>query len=168
MQASLLQLWQARALCKALSRGVLLGERVAMPSSGPWIDRARAALGWVGGVTVEGAESEILEEVHGGRRVTGARLTHDADRREVRCDAAAVEGTAVASYELAGQSGAPLRWSERRGCFEPTAGDDGETDARGVYVCGSLRLGDAPVAHREQDGERVAARVADDLRAGRV
>jgi sarcosine oxidase subunit alpha len=158
--------FSARAVCKALRHGVLPGERWALGGDGPWTRRAREALSWVRGVRVEGEADATVVEARGGRRVDGATLARGDALREVRCDAAALEGTAAASYELAGQAGAGLRWSPARGCFEPAADDDGATSAPGVYVCGSLRQGAVDVAARANDGERVACRVADDLRAG--
>lgn len=158
----------ARAVCRALRHGVLPGERWAVGGDGPWTRRAREALSWVRGVRVEGEGDEAVAEARGGRRVDGATLARGGARRDVRCDAVALEGTAAASYELAGQAGASLRWSPSRGCFEPATDDDGATSAPGVYACGSLRRGGLDLAARSSDGERVACRVADDLRAGRL
>jgi sarcosine oxidase subunit alpha len=160
--------FSARAVCKALRHGVLPGERWAIGGDGPWTRRAREALAWVRGVKVEGEVDATVVEARGGRRVDGATLARGDARRNVRCDAVALEGTAAASYELVGQAGASLQWSPARGCFEPGTDDDGATSAPGVYVCGSLRLGGVDVAARAHDGERVACRVADDLRAGRL
>jgi sarcosine oxidase subunit alpha len=98
--------FSARAVCKALRHGVLPGERWALGGDGPWTRRAREALSWVRGVRVEGEADATVVEARGGRRVDGATLARGDALREVRCDAAALEGTAAASYELAGQAGA--------------------------------------------------------------
>lgn len=156
--------FSARAMCRALRHGVLAGERVVLGGDGPWTRRAREALGWIQGVRVESGEQVL--EARGGRRVEGVTLSQGDQSRALRCDALAVEGTAAASYELAGQAGATLRWSEVRACFEPVTDPDGATAARGVYACGSLRLGQITAEARRDDGERVAARVARELREG--
>lgn len=153
--------FSARALCRALCHGVLVGERVALVGDGFWITRAEAALRTIRGVEVERGPLE-------GFGATGARRVERASwpSRRLRCDAVAVAGTEAASYELAGQAGVALRWSATRGCFEPGAGDEGETNVPGVYVCGTLRTGVRDPATSALDGERVAARVARDLARG--
>ncbi|MEZ4390266.1 MAG: (2Fe-2S)-binding protein [Polyangiales bacterium] len=153
----------ARAFCRALCHGALAGERVVVAGEGPWSRRAREALAQVAGARCEAASPASLAAL-GSRRVE--RVVTSADGSEARCDALVVEGTAAASYELAGQAGAALRWSEARACFEPACDDDGATDAPGVFVCGSLRLGGASLEARAADGARVGARAAEHLAGG--
>lgn len=154
----------ARAVCRALCHGVLPGERIVVAGDGPWARALAAVLPEVRGVTYEIVRDRTIAAAQGRSRVERATLD---DGSTLRCDALCVDEVA-ASYELAGEAGVPVRWDAARGSFAPVAGDDGATDAPGVYVCGSLRLGDVPWARRAEDGARVGARAAEDLARGRA
>lgn len=150
--------FSARAFCRALCHGVLLGERVVVAGEGFWSDRVRRAVGALSSVKLRSTDGAV--SAVGSRRVERAVI----DGEELRCDALAVEGSAASSYELAGQAGASLGWSPSRGCFEATANESGETSAPGVFVCGSQRLGEVSFELRAADGELVGRRVARYLR----
>jgi hypothetical protein len=158
--------FSARAVCKALRHGVLPGERWALGGDGPWTRRAREALSWVRGVRVEGRGRR--DGGRGARRTAGRRrdprARRCAARGALRRGGARGHRRGLVRARRAGRRGPAVE--PRPGCFEPAADDDGATSAPGVYVCGSLRQGAVDVAERANDGERVACRVADDLRAG--
>jgi sarcosine oxidase subunit alpha len=150
----------ARAFALALCHGVLPGERVVVAGDGVF---ARAIVATLGARVTHAPAATVVEAV-GGRAVRAVTLREGGRERTVKCDALAVDGEGSAAYELAGQAGARVLWSEGRRCFVPESDPDGATAYEGVYVAGSLRLGEASAAARAQDGERVAARVLRDLR----
>ena len=152
----------ARAFALALCHGVLLGERVALVGDGPFARAIAASLGervarWPGATVVAAV---------GSRVVRGATL-READREwTVKCDALVVEGELGAAYELPGQAGARVLWSDARQCFVPASDADGATSSPGVYVTGSLRGGREDHGARARDGATVGARVLRDLQEG--
>lgn len=150
----------ARAFALALCHGVLCGERVALVGDGPFARSIAAALG--GRVTH--APGAAVVEARGGRAVRAATLREGGREWSVKCDALVVDGEVGAAYELAGQAGARVLWSDGRQCFAPEGGEDGATAREGVYVTGSLRLGERPQPVRARDGAAVGARVLRDLR----
>lgn len=153
----------ARAFARALCHGVLLGERIVLVGAGPWATALASVLASVRGVRVEVVRDRTIVAAHGRSRVDEVTLARGDARETLRCDALVVDGTRAASYELAGQAGAKVRWDGARACFTPVSDDDGATDAPGVYVCGSLRAELASVHARAEDGARVARRVGEDL-----
>lgn len=159
-------IFTARAFCRALCHGVLPGERVVVVGDGPHAQALGALLPAVRGVRAEIVRDRTIAAAHGRSRVDEVTLAGSGAEETLRCDALVVDGTTAASYELAGQAGAHLRWDADRASFAPACDDDGATDAPGVYVCGALRLGRASVTAREADGARVARRVIDDLARG--
>ena len=78
-----------------------------------------------------------------------------------------VDGELAAAYELAGQAGAAVTWSDARRCFVPESDAGGATGREGVYVTGSLRMGRVEHDARARDGARVGERALRDLRGER-
>jgi sarcosine oxidase subunit alpha len=150
----------ARAFALALCHGVLAGERVVVVGDGPFARAVVASLG----AKVTHAPAAAVVEAAGGRAVRAVTLREGGRERTVKCDALVVDGEGSAAYELAGQAGARVLWSDGRRCFVPESDAGGATAHQGVYVTGSLRLGELAHAARATDGERVAARVLRDLR----
>jgi hypothetical protein len=139
---------------------VLAGERVVVVGDGPFARAVVASLG----AKVTHAPAAAVVEAAGGRAVRAVTLREGGRERTVKCDALVVDGEGSAAYELAGQAGARVLWSDGRRCFVPESDAGGATAHQGVYVTGSLRLGELAHAARATDGERVAARVLRDLR----
>lgn len=154
----------ARAFARALSHGVLLGERIVLAGDGPYTASILRAL--------DGMKASVTRlppgctfDADGGRAVKKVTYTAPNSRaRSVACDLLVVDDAPSSAYELAGQAGAGLTWDASRRCFVPQSDEDGVTLARGVYVTGSLRLGMVAHSAREEDGRRVAARALGDLR----
>jgi len=156
------RLQRARALCRALCHGVLLGERVVLVGAGAWGEAAAQALAALGRRATRVREGEIVA-AHGTSAVSKVTVREGDRERTLPCDALVVAEEPVASYELAGQAEAELGWDAQRRCFAPKSDDEGATRAPGVYVAGSLRRRFASHLEREADGVRVARRVARDL-----
>jgi sarcosine oxidase, subunit alpha len=152
----------ARAFALALCHGVLGGERVALVGDGVFARSIAAALG----ARVTHAPGATVVEALGGRRVRGAVLREGDRTWTARCDALVIDGELGAAYELPGQAGARVRWSDARRCFEPEGDPEGATAYEGVYVTGSLRGGRVALDARARDGAAVGARVLRDLRGG--
>jgi len=150
----------ARAFALALCHGVLAGERVALVGDGLFARSIAAALG----ERVTHSPGASVIEAQGGRAVRGARLREGGREWTVRCDALVVDGELGAAYELAGQAGASVLWSDGRQCFVPESDAEGATSREGVYVAGSLRWGRVDHEARARDGAAVGARVLRDLR----
>ncbi len=154
----------ARAACRALCAGVLVGTKVVVLGDG------RFARGFAAGAAEAGAKvlhvpAGVAVEAAGGRAVRGVVLRDGAATRTERCDALVIDGVPAAVYELAGQAGVAVTWSAERDGFAPGCDDDGAA-GNGCYVTGSLRLGRVADDVRAADGERVAARVRRDLAEG--
>lgn len=148
------------AFARALRQGVLASDRALFVGPGA------AALGAIAktlphrGHRIE-AEGTVVEAVGTGR-VKGAVLTVGGARRQVtNIEALVVDTPAHAAYELAGQAGAEIVWSPAMRCFTPQRTPDGATRVPGVFVTGSLCLGEATVAARHADGARVGAHAAE-------
>ncbi len=154
-------IFTARAFSRALVRGVLPGERVALVGPHPWAPALHDALTALG-VEVTRSTGELLE-AEGRTNVTAVTVREGDVTRTIDCDALVSADLPTAAYELAGQAGAALAWEADRGCFVPRADDDGATAQPGVYVTGTLRAPWATAAERAADGARVAARVRRDL-----
>lgn len=149
----------ARACALALCHGVLCGERVVVVGDGPFARALVAALG----ARVTHAPGAAVVEALGGRAVRGATLREGARTWKVKCDALVIDGEDSAAYELAGQAGARVLWSDGRRCFVPESDADGATNYTGVYVTGSLRWGRRAPDARARDGALTGARVLRDL-----
>lgn len=152
----------ARAFALALCHGVMAGRRALVVGDGPW---ARALVDALGPRVTHRPGARVVS-AEGSRSVRAATLREGAREWSERCDALAVDGEQGAAYELAGQAGARVQWDARRRCFVPGSDEDGATSQPGVYVAGSLRLGEQALPARSRDGERVAARVLRDLAGG--
>lgn len=149
----------ARAFALALCHGVLAGERVALVGDGVFARSIAAVLG----ERVTHAPGAAVVEALGSRAVKGARLREGDGEWTVKCDALVVDGELAAAYELAGQAGARVLWSDGRQCFVPESDAEGATGHEGVYVTGSLRLGRVDHDARARDGARVGDRALRDL-----
>lgn len=158
-------IFTARAFSRALVRGVVLGERVAIVGPHPWGEALHDALTALG-VDATRSTGELVE-AEGRSHVTAVTVREGDVTRTIDCDALVSAELPTAAYELAGQAGAALGWEAARGCFVPRADDDGATAQAGVYVAGTVRAPWATEGERAADGERVAARVLRDLEAGR-
>ncbi len=155
-------IFTARAFSRALTRGVLLGERVLIVGTSTWgaiIFEALTAMS----VRVTWAREAELVEAIGSRHVVEAVVREGASTRALKCDALVTAEEPVSAYELAGQAGACLAWDGLRRAFTPQSDAEGATDAAGVYVAGSMRRRFASRAERADDGARVARRIARDL-----
>ena len=150
----------ARAFALALCHGVLAGERVALVGDGLFARSIAATLG----DRVTHSPGAAVVEALGGRAVKGAKLREGGREWTVKCDALVVDGELGAAYELAGQAGASVLWSDGRQCFVPESDAEGATSREGVYVAGSLRWGRIDHDARARDGAAVGARALRDLR----
>ncbi len=157
-------IFTARAFSRALTRGVLLGERVVLAGEHPWHGALADALGALG---VEVTRVGEVLEAEGRARVSAAVVRDGDQTTTLECDALVTGEVPTAAYELAGQAGAALGWEAARRCFVPRADDDGATAQAGVYVAGTLRAPFATEGERAADGARVARRVVADLGGAR-
>ncbi len=149
----------ARAFALALCHGVIAGRRVVVVGDGA---SARAIVASLGTRVLHRPEATVVAAV--GSRAVRAVVLREGDRESTeKCDALVVGSEQAAAYELAGQAGARVGWNATRRCFVPESDEDGATSAAGVYVTGSLRMGEQAHATRARDGEGVAARVLRDL-----
>lgn len=101
-----------------------------------------------------------LSSLEGSRRVHRATLSSG---EAFRTDLVAIAGHHATAYELIGQAGVSITWNASHRCYEPVTDADGATSVASVYVTGTVRLGDTDVMARVHDGERVAARIVNDL-----
>lgn len=126
----------ARGALTLVSRGVLIGEEVALVGDGPDLEAVREEL-TVLGVTLRGpfAPEEVLD-VHGRKRVRGLSVEGVGGQRErVECDAIVVGAPESAAYELPRQAGAGVRWNGEGFFVEAAA--DGRTHVDQVWAVGS-------------------------------
>ena len=155
-------IFTARAFSRALSRGVLLGERPVIVGSSAWAaplyDLAKSLK-----LKAEWLPEGVITEALGSRQVVEVTVRDGDRKRTLSCDALVSAEEPVAAYELPGQAGACLAWDERRRAFTPRSDEDGATDAKGVYVAGSVRRRFDSHAGREADGALAAGRIARDL-----
>lgn len=149
----------ARAFALALCHGVMAGRRVVVVGDGPSARAVVAALG----PRVKHRPGATVVAAEGSRGLRAVVLREGGRETTEKCDALVVGSDLAAAYELVGQAGARVVWSEARRCFVPESDEDGATSREGVYVAGSLRMGEQAPPTRARDGERVAARVLRDL-----
>lgn len=163
--------YTGRAVARALSHGVRVGERVALVGDA-WPGAGLAkALREAGAAVIE-VQRDSVEGIDGGARAK-AVLVRGA--KKVKCDAVAIATPGAPAYELAGQSGVGAAWVPERGSFAPLCDEDGATERGDVFVTGSLRGVEpkafAGVSVRDpmsaggavEDGARVAKRVSAQL-----
>ena len=155
----------ARAFARALTWGVLLGERVVIVGPAATGARVNEVLRALGVKTVYAPDGEVVE-AHGATAVRKVTVREKGATAEHRCDVLVCADEPVPAYELAGQAGAGLAWDHDRRCFAPRSDDEGATERDGVYVAGTVRrrMSDE---QRSDDGVRVARRIARDLRGSR-
>lgn len=126
----------ARGALTLLSRGVVVGDDIALVGDGLDLEAAREELASAG-VTVRGpfAPEEVLD-VHGRKRVRGLSVEGvDGERERVPCDAIVVGAPESSAYELARQAGAGVRWNGEGFFVEAAA--DGRTEVDHVWAVGT-------------------------------
>ncbi len=155
-------IFTARAFALALCHGVMAGRRVVVVGGGA---SARSIVASVGSRITFRPEATVVA-AEGSRAVRAVVLREGGRETTEKCDALVVGTEQAAAYELAGQAGARVGWNASRQCFVPESDEGGATSAAGVYVTGSLRMGEQAHATRARDGEAVAARVLRDLGGG--
>lgn len=155
-------IFTARAFSRALSRGVLLGEKVVIVGASAWAAPLASTLAAMK-IRHTWAPEGVITEALGSRQVVEVSVREGDRVRTLACDALVSAEEPVSAYELAGQAGACLVWDPARRAFAPASDDDGATDAKGVYVTGSVRRRFESHTAREDDGARTARRIARDL-----
>jgi len=159
-------IYTARAFARALCQGVLLADRVALVGTSPVAPGLGSLLAELGLRKVQHHPRATITEALGSSALRGALLDAHGTPLELRAlDALIVAAEPAAAYELAGQAGAHTLWDATRRCFIPQSTPDGATEAPGVFVTGSLRLGCLDPARRRADGRRVAETVLASLAA---
>jgi sarcosine oxidase subunit alpha len=147
----------ARAASLVLSRGVLVGEKIAIvrsPSGGPFGEAfaARAAEIENAGVTL--VDGEPLR-VHGTSRVRAVTVKQGKKEKKISCDALLVDAPRSPAYELAAQAGAKIE-HRPEGFFVIAPGGKIRD---GVFAIGELVGNKLDVAVVREEARDVASRV---------
>lgn len=155
----------ARALGKLIAvHRVLPGEAIVVAGTGPEVASLAALVQGAGARLVavvsedEGLPAALpviagtIERARGLERVQGVVVAKRGGGREkLDCDVLGLAGCAAATFELARQAGAFVRFDERQG-FTIATDDDGSTLAKEVFACGSV------AGRAGTDGAKLGAR----------
>jgi sarcosine oxidase subunit alpha len=122
----------ARAACRLLSHGVVIGTKVvvaAMPGGGPWGEAYASAH----------REAKLVHgtplRVRGKARVKGTTIETPKGESELACDALLVDAAGAPAYELCAQAGAELAHQARGYLVRTTAGGKIRT---GTFAIGEV------------------------------
>ncbi len=100
----------ARAAGLVLSRGVLVGEKIAIvcsPGGGPFGEAFAARAAEIENVSITLVDGELLR-VHGASRVRAVTVKQGKKEKKISCDALLVDAPRSPAYELAAQAGAKI------------------------------------------------------------